>query len=119
MSQTPETGQPAKKRRWLQYHLSTAIVMMFVAGGLLGMQFWPRSDRCFGGCLSYLGAFNVESYGWPLPVLWCFSEHRDLMDRHSHWTNTMAVANVIFGALLVLAAAFICEWFIRRRERKP
>src|SRR5438445_5917 len=35
MVHPPKGGQAMSKRRWFQFHLSTAVVLMFVAGGLM------------------------------------------------------------------------------------
>ena len=43
------------KRRWFQIHLSTAIVLMFVAGGLVWLNVRQHTVN-----------FSVIEYGWPM-----------------------------------------------------
>jgi hypothetical protein len=63
MSRTPETGQPARKRRWFQFHLSTAIVLMFVASALL----WLNLRQSIGyEDRSYV----VRLRGWPVAFIY-------------------------------------------------
>src|SRR5205809_174857 len=47
-----------KKRHWFQIHLSTAIGLMFVAGGILGLNFTEHVEYSNG----FRSAFH---YGWP------------------------------------------------------
>jgi hypothetical protein len=55
-----------EKRPWFQYHLSTAIVLMFVTGGLM----WPnlqqqvQAEVFVSGPASYQ-VIRTESFGWP------------------------------------------------------
>jgi len=51
------------KRRWFQIHLSTAVVLMFVAGGLLWANMMPRWRYMDQG-FSEPYFFN-DGYGWP------------------------------------------------------
>ena len=55
-----------KKRRWFQVHLSTAIVMMVVAGGFvflnLQLSFWSKYFAC-----GKLSSESGHDYGFPLP----------------------------------------------------
>src|SRR4051794_22733661 len=54
-----------KPRRWFQIHLSTAIVLMFVASGLL----WLNLKDFYNSQLDY-SAFSpeVRHVGWPVRV---------------------------------------------------
>jgi WD40 repeat protein len=40
MSQTPETGQPARKRRWFRFSLGTLVIFVLLAAS--GMGLWWR-----------------------------------------------------------------------------
>jgi len=40
MSQTPETGQPPRKRRWFRFSLRTLVVAVLLAGSAMGL--WWR-----------------------------------------------------------------------------
>ena len=104
-----------KKRRWFQIHLSTAIVMMFVAGTMMWINF-----RLAGSYVRTEGNINwLESTsGWPVAIV------RRSDDWH-HWRipvtleNIWAISiNALAAALICLAADRICEWRIRRREAR-
>jgi len=57
---------PEKKRPWFQYHLSTAILLMFVAGGLLWVNLRvPNSYAPGEGGLGMYDILLVRQYGWP------------------------------------------------------
>lgn len=90
MSQTP-------KRPWFQLHLSTAIVLMFAAGGL--MQF---SVSCYRQALEY--------YTWEGDTEPLFP-----------WVRPVAVVLLIIGSISVLGlTTILCEYLIRRsKARKP
>src|SRR5438105_4088179 len=80
------------KRRWFQIHLSTAIVLMFVAGGLLWMNLMPAQfiliENSFGikSPMNIKDAINdktfreiemdrvytcINEYGWPQTYIKC------------------------------------------------
>ena len=101
---------PPKKLPWFQYHLSTAIVMMFVASGLL----WLNMQR------------NHHSYGWPLPFIAVW--HVDYFSPSGPWESyemrydpiPWGIAlNVVIWLAIMLGVGVFCEWLIRRRERQP
>ena len=54
-----------KKRAWFQIHLSTAVVVMFVAGCLI----WANTkERIESENDLLLGKREFEVYGWPLAI---------------------------------------------------
>jgi len=78
-------SEQPKKRPWFEFHLSTLIVLMFVAGGLLGANLWPsmRVD------LSVVVVSTVDAparswrrfeasqrrcYGWPMTVIEVYAD---------------------------------------------
>ena len=120
-------------RRWFQIHLSTAIVLLFVASGL----FWANLRPRFVVWVDSLGSMNVVKryeFGWPWEWSTVFSKmgvqaHYDANFRpvipdtlpQSPISETtdhnpcMFAANSL-AALLVLAISCICcEYLIRRR----
>ena len=113
MDATPE-------RRLFQIHLSTAIVLMFVAGGLMGLNF-----ATWHGTKVYIMKDGVgtrfvvptREYGWP------FLEHGEWnwQGYGHHIENPLAPLWNELSALGVTAfAASFMEYLIRRREaRKP
>jgi hypothetical protein len=85
-----------EKRPWFQYHLSTAIVLMFVTGGLM----WPnlqqqvQAEVFVSGPASYQ-VIRTESFGWPFRFRCAF---RPL------GTITAAEADDVFRAGILSAA---------------
>jgi hypothetical protein len=128
-------------RGWLQIHLSTAIVMMFVAGGLLWLNLRPQQRVVIDteiGNDSYEPVLERRpNPGWPLP----FTERHtkagfgvsyqlvngvvQTIVNTGFPTEKDTVVTVYGGSLTLdigiffvalLSAGLICEWRIRRRE---
>ena len=102
-----------RKGRLWQIHLSTAILLMFVAGGLLWANFTAyKSSR------DSIDLTNWAS-GWPLPLLRWYSANGEAME-HKSISELGVVFNLSAAALILTGIALICENLIRRREsRKP
>ena len=108
-------------RSWFQLHLSTAIVMMFVAGGVTWANFSPES----GGHFEFVPIppqqgmmFPVlptrTSYGWPYR---CFDLYGE---EHRFWSYSRLGIDGALALIILCGSAIICEYFLRRREaRKP
>jgi|SRR5579862_5517134 len=118
--------EPPRRARF-QIHLSTAIVMMFVAGGLI----WANFDRRvyhekYGMTVNDWGlAFEREQnttvieYGYPCTAVWLIIND----DGHSphDWSilsKWRASIDAIIALMILLAVWFICEWLIRRRAAR-
>jgi len=123
-----------KRRPWFQYHLSTAIVVMFVASGLLYLNVRPTAME---GCGDQ--AFQ-EWHGWPWTarIDTIFYQHGytryaeedeietarkdgwrpDIIGEHG-WHLSGIIADSFAGLVLLFGVATACEWPIRRRERRP
>jgi len=85
-----------KKRPWFQIHLSTCVVLMFVAGGLLTFASWycDYAERYY--TCPELGGFTL----WPC----------------ARW---IAYALLLGGAVATLSfTAMFCEYIIGRCERR-
>jgi hypothetical protein len=121
------------RRPWFQIHLSTAIVMMFVAGGLIWTNIYVRHSKwknSFG--------IDIDAYdrGWPytfhpayrseftrpfyepapgtgIVEVLCYKIERQLD------IEPMAIFfNTAIATSLLLAFCFGCEYFLRRREAR-
>jgi len=108
-----------KKRPWFQYHLSTAIVLMFVASGLLWLNMQPHGfmyciveDLPSGGG-RWLNCFG-QAYGWPFV---CWYSHPGLQDGITV-KGPMICLDAASALCLLLPVAFTLEWRIRRKERR-
>jgi hypothetical protein len=117
------TEPPPRKR--FQIHLSTAIVMMFVAGALI----WANTkwiiikvgeslvDRTqITPWLEVEGYNTVTLYGWPLPayakVYWVGGIGSY---ENSKIGYTYVTIDVVIAVIGLTAVWFLCEWLIRRR----
>lgn len=93
----------APKHRWYQFHLSTAIVLMFVAGLLM----WKNSIEDTVGY--EVGGQSVRGYGygWPWPIQCSRAESRP------SWKPTFLpyglAANCLVGALILIVTTILCE----------
>ena len=98
-----------KKRPLFQIHLLTAVVLMFVAGGLIWANVAPHSatvrDRTF------LAA------GWPFPFSVPLSGGDDVIEA-IWWNQVRPLLNVVVWAAIVLGAGVVSEYLIRRRALK-
>lgn len=93
------TGRP-----WFQLHLSTAVVLMFVAGGLL----WANTKRA------------SAIYGWSLS----FREFRAETDAEAgpwyiigaveHWSYGNLILDIVLAICLFAVTVMICEFILRR-----
>jgi len=115
------------RRKLLQIHLSTAVVLMFAAAVLLALNLVPeRSPRNFRAAAdSQIVTKKVSFYGWPTRVNAYAGAMRN--DDQSPWTYVESthvwVAEAIFGdaalALAILVGVWVaCEWWIRARRRE-
>ena len=117
-----------KKRRWFQIHLSTAIVMMFVAGGLLWINMgWERNFLLAAG-------HPVATHGWPVDgatidgmyIVRILSS--DVLGGRFEFHKGLTfgvifnwwLMNLLCAIAILVVIAWLLERRIRRREaRKP
>jgi hypothetical protein len=84
-------------RRWLQVHLSTAVVLTIVAGGLMWANLVMYHEGIAGCC------------GWPM----CY---RAELWFGVMWDHGNLAVDIFTAATIITVTAFVCEWRIRRRE---
>ena len=115
-----------KKRPWLQFHLSTAFVLMLVAGVILSANCvtrLPNSDE--KKYLTHILPINMEcsgaTIGWPLRVVYITKyEPGPLTGNQSFymyedfsWPNLLINVFAAFAFLAVVHKS--CEWWIGYR----
>ena len=118
-------------RRWFQIHLSTAIVLMFVAGALMWANFRempPETERQhYASEEAYDSAvfdrvFSNLYWGWPCVVYEQYVPYgmvRWKDDPLPYKWNWKGVAINALTALAILGGvAVICESIIRRQDRR-
>jgi hypothetical protein len=102
-----------RARRFLQFHLSTAVIMMLLAGGLMWSNTRKRTLETF--VLNLRGHPVAHEYGrgWPLAY------HRWEFEKDES-SQTNLILDGVFCVGVLLAAGIAVEYFIRRREpQKP
>ncbi|MGD0091050.1 MAG: hypothetical protein ABSE73_14120 [Planctomycetota bacterium] len=125
-----------KKRPWFQYHLSTAVVLMFVAGGIMALN-WFRGSETGTYTYDVSGAVfgpaigTLPQHGWPFRFTDSRVEYFDVIYEVPVPGATMSlpvqtpcisyrwlVADIAVALTILLATGIALEWRIRRRERR-
>jgi hypothetical protein len=133
-----------KRRRWLQLHLSTCIVLMFVAGGLIwanvrlqepapppDAQVDDEQDEMRYRLEHYVWQYTEpHTRGWPW-VAWQRSykfqvtaERNDgrlpegIDVESADWSYGNLAADGAVSITILFTIAFFLEWLIRRRGRQ-
>ena len=104
-----------KRSWWLRIHISTAMVLMFAAGGGLWINTQRRTTD-WDVALS-LGHFSYKSAtitGWPFAVT-CNIDGEEKFD--SSTQGKRICVNILIWLTLLLLVAAVCEYRIRRHEK--
>ena len=99
-------SEPRQRRIW-RIHLSTTVLLTFVAALILYFNLTPRLD-----------AQNVYVKGWPYSICYSYGFGRELIFR-AYWDGSSIsylILNVLEAAVVLLATYCISEWLVRRRE---
>jgi hypothetical protein len=109
-----------KTRPWLQFHLSTAVVLMFVASGLLWLNMRDRGP--------FFHQSLTTRHGWPFDAtekigVWSGSAILPLDPNFDPLRTQVSMMGVVADCTIALAilclVGVLCEWLIRRQERRP
>ena len=107
------------RRFWFQLHLSTAIVLMFVAGGFLwaNVREYQLTEEITLGFRESKNVLYWSTRGWPFPYSrtmpdWDITVERRIVS----WNNAMM--NLLMARASVVVCVYACEFFIRRREAR-
>ena len=113
--------EPPRRKRF-QIHLSTAIVMMFVAGGLQLLNFVPSHGRL----VMYVGDIegeyterqarveNAVWYGFPFVAYVAWPN----WDIRCYSGKTNMALNLFSAIAILYSVWYACEWRIRRRAAR-
>ncbi len=116
------------RRAWFQVHLSTAIVVMFVAGGLIGANITPhrsvnelpnRSDYSRQEVYAIAPMkwpTNEISYGWPLTAYETGVASPVGGGHYRIWKWLSMTINIAICLVTLATFAIAAEWLLRRRE---
>ena len=113
--------QSGSKRRWLQLHLSTCILMTLVAGVLVGLNLSPRHEQYYKGWVEWTERL---SYGWPFTA--CqqtvyFSDSEPAppsMPGELAWEFGGLCMNLLEALLLLFLTAYLGERLVTRLFKK-
>jgi len=126
------------KRRWFQIHLSTAVVLMLVAGVLLWANVRERQGHRYvtldseeAAVQSALGIHDPYSVvrGWPFTHQEWLSSKTDIFKSAllawaeaqvygNLWYPGSLAMNVLVALVILLSTASVCEWRIRPSIQK-
>ena len=117
------------KRRFWQIHLSTAIVMMFTAGGLMWINLRPVLDDTYGDALFYERGFpfamNDANQGWQTSLDWTKPKNMAYVGKmresmpsgfEGNWFVFPACWNAVIAMAAIGCIAVFWEGLLRRRE---
>ncbi|MCK6472591.1 MAG: hypothetical protein L6R28_12675 [Planctomycetes bacterium] len=133
------TNAPPKKRPWFQLHLSSCVVLMILAGAIVGANCLGRKGYAENADGSERLVYTYRTYGWPWDVWTEFTDVERFengrfirsIDRYEAATKpgtsalnnpwgkiaARALKNALVGLSILAVTALACEWIIRRRER--
>ncbi|HLX59649.1 MAG TPA: hypothetical protein VKX17_00065 [Planctomycetota bacterium] len=118
---------PEPPRRWrFQIHLSTAIVLMFVAGGLIWANVTVTESNYTSEGFKE-GRWNKAEvydrmYGWP-DQFWQETLERGANGEYVpvvpvRYRRRIIVRNALVALAILFVVWFLCEWLIRRRAAR-
>src|SRR5262245_40866460 len=122
------------RRKYFQLHLSTAVVLMCVAGALGWANVRGRieTEKMYGHCGNETSDGSLNNYydadyeqilrGWPFNCKsdesWYRLDTKRLADKRQLWWIKHGVYNSLIALAILLTVWQLCEWRIRRREAK-
>jgi hypothetical protein len=114
-----DVAQPqAPKRRWFQFHLSTAVLLSLGAGALITANVWERPSEQLDDYQDIDGTQHRLSSrwrGWPISYEQIYLDGHRLNELK---TAIVPMLNLIIGLVLLLALALVSESRIRHNARK-
>jgi hypothetical protein len=123
-----EPSAPVKPRRFFQIHLSTAVVLMFVAAGLLYLNLTPMPNGYLSHGVNGSGRpvsdTRAAAYGCPIPFFYLgtttlyYSNYPKTVSEYRDISPGLLALNVLANSLLLAATGSACEFLLRRRERR-
>ena len=111
------------KQRFWQLHLSTLMLLMLIAAGLVGLNLRPYGGRIeLGkGNSVEVTAANIEDgglIGWPTAMGYDGSTLDSPTRTVRIWSQQALAVNVLVGVLILVSVATAIEFLLHRRERR-
>ena len=108
------------KRRWLQIHLSTAIVLMAWLGSMQTLSKLGINLNQHPKIPTDAVIHKWEEQGFPLRTQLRVVYFKNGAELHLEESDgAHIIADLLIWPLSVFFLAFLCEWLIRRETRKP
>lgn len=114
---------PPKNRPWFQLHLSTCVVLMFVAGLVTWANIEGLGDN--GWISSRARDFKnpqIEKFGWPELVSYDIRDAEDSSlgstTKEFMWNDNGLAINCLLCLAVLGVSGFSCEYLIRRRTHE-
>ncbi len=117
----------APPRKRFQIHLSTAIVMMCVAGELMWVNTVEHKGQEYSNGDGLFIRKDYAGTGWPLiyhfrrydSTKWSYNPYHYSSDTRSNDLDILAAfADAAVALFLIFAVWFLCDWGNRRAARK-
>jgi hypothetical protein len=93
-----------------QLHLTTCIILMFVAGGLVCANMVQKAHVE----LPYHGLTYFD-YGWPM-IVYRLNQEADRVPPIATWHFSAIGMNTLAALAILTVVALVCEWLVRRRK---
>jgi hypothetical protein len=118
-----DMSEPDKpKRRFWQFHLSTAILMTVAAGGLFGLNLTKHigyrnvNMMPLGAPESVYFSYPYHGQGWPFAFWWTLLD--DETGSKYAFTGWDLIADLSICVAILASIFFVSESIIRRREAR-
>jgi hypothetical protein len=106
------------KKHWFQFHLSTLLILSFVAGVLI----WANLREFHVES----GGYEMTNCGFPFPIkeihfrdidVDCMFDVNEAIRNGAEFVPAHVALNIAFGIVVLAAAAGLFEWLIRRKRK--
>lgn len=103
-----------KPQRLFQFHLTTALLLTFIAAGFLwaNLRHYPVKVAIGRGVYDWV---YVDSLGWPFCFRQCDEHSIAILPTTTAWYAAPLIGNVAIALAGMAAAGLLFEFLIRRR----
>ncbi|MEI6235871.1 MAG: hypothetical protein WCT04_22680 [Planctomycetota bacterium] len=118
------TVEPNKAHTgYLQFHLSTAVILMFTTGGIMWANFVPFTLKAHFGDVPDKDVISSH-YGWPWPFIKITNGKdsngvlHNSFNVFTDWSGKNEILDLSVGLAILTVVWMISEGWIRFRERR-